>query len=342
MRLAAHGAIVLLAALPGCSATRRAPDPHETTAASAPHAAADPGNTPVAAPAARTPPPAAGAGTGPGTVSRCGATSCRVFADDRAAFAAALASAPALLAVGEAHAQRGSEVESSTRRFMRDLLPMVAGRATDIVIELMLPNPKCAPEGKKAQKEQKVVTEHQAETDQNDYVALGTRATALGIRPHALEPTCEDLARIAKAGPDVVTVSLDVVTRLATETLSKLLSANAAPGGTHMVVAYGGLMHNDIVPLPERATWSFGPAMKKMTSDRYMELDLVAPEQIEDSSTWRALRWVPGFDRDAHPQNAVLLSPSPGSYVLVFPRSAPPVNASLGGTTTPVPSASPR
>ncbi len=278
-----------------------------------------------------------------GTVSRCGTIPCRVFADDRAAFAAALIPAPALLAVGESHAQRGSDVEPSTRRFARDLLPMLAGRATDIVIELMLPNPKCAPDSERAQKEQKVVTEHQAKSDQDDYVALGTRAKALGIRPHALEPTCEDLSRIAKAGPDAVTVSLDVITRLATETLSKLLSANAAAGDARMVVAYGGLMHNDIVPRPERAAWSFGPAMKAKTSDRYTELDLVAPEQIEDSATWRTLPWVPGFDRDAHARNAVLVSPSARSYVLVFPRSTQTARAGDAvDPTTAVPSASPR
>jgi hypothetical protein len=283
----------------------KAPAPSST---GAPSASTAPGATEVAAE----------------SPTRCGATPCRLFSDERAAFAAILEPGPAVLGVGESHAQRGSEsVEPSTRRFTRELLPQLAGHASDIVIELMLPNPKCAPESKKARKEQKVVTEHQAKTDQDDYVALGTRAKELGIRPHALEPTCDDLSRIAKAGPDVVTVSLDVVTRLATETLSRLLSANAAAHDARMVVAYGGLMHNDIVPRPERAQWSFGPTMKEKTSDRYTELDLVAPEQIEDSSTWRSLPWVPTFDRDEHPDRAVLLTPSPRSYVLVFPRGAP-------------------
>lgn len=340
MRRARQVASLVVFALPGCSATKRAPDLRASTAASSVSGgAADRGNSPGAAPAATSvTAPAEG-----GTASQCGAIPCRVFADDRAAFAATLTPAPALLAVGESHAQRGSDVEPSTRRFARELLPMLAGRATDIVIELMLPNPKCAPDSKRARKEQKVVTVHQAKTDQDDYVALGTRAKALGIRPHALEPTCDDLSRIAKAGPDVVTVSLDVITRLATETLSKLLSANAAAGDARMVVAYGGLMHNDIVPRPERAAWSFGPAMKAETSDRYTELDLVAPEQIEDSPAWRTLPWVPGFDRDAHAGNAVLVSPSARSYVLVFPRSAPTASADDAiDPTKAVPTASPR
>jgi hypothetical protein len=200
-------------------------------------------------------------------------------------------------------------------------LPLLAGRASDIVIELLLPNPKCAPEAKKAQKEQKVVTEHQAATDQNDYVALGTAAKGLGIRPHALEPTCDDLSRIAKAGPDVVTVSLDIVTRLSTETLARLLAANTAAKDSRMIVAYGGMMHNDVQPSPSRSSWSFGPAMKERTADRYTEVDLVVREAIQDSPTWRSLPWIEGFERAANPGNAVLLMPAPRSYVLVFPSS---------------------
>jgi hypothetical protein len=331
----------LFAVLLGCSATRQVPDGTAATPASS--AVANPvrPSSAVAPSSSATPAASAAPEESP---ARCGATPCRLFRDERAAFAAILGPSPALLAVGESHALRGSEaIEPSTRRFTRELLPMLAGQASDIVIELMLPNPRCAPESKKAQKEQKVVTEHQAKTDQNDYVALGTRAKELGIRPHALEPTCDDLSSIAKAGPDVVTVSLSVITRLATETLSRLLAANVAAHDPRMVVAYGGLMHNDLVPPPERAQWSFGPAMKEKTSDRYTELDIVAPEQIEDSPTWRSLGWVPTFDRDEHAERAVLLLPSAQSYVLVFPRSAPAANPEgAAPPTRPASSASPK
>lgn len=270
----------------------------------------------------------------PLSASDCGKIPCRIFPDAAAAFSTVLYPLPVVLAIGESHAQQGTEsVESTTRHFMRELLPELAGRATDLVIELMLPNPKCAPAANKARQEQKVVTEHQAKTDQSDYVELGTRAKALGIAPHALEPTCDDLALIAKAGPDVVTVSLDVVTRLMQETVSKLVAAHVAAKDNRAVVAYGGLMHNDVEPRPETAQWSFGPALRTLTANHYTELDLVSPEQIKDTPTWNALPWVPGFDRDAHVGRTVLLSASAGSYVLVFSRA----------TTMPVvPSASPR
>jgi hypothetical protein len=254
----------------------------------------------------------------------CGPSPCRIFPSASAAFAAALEPAPAVLGIGEAHAQKGSEgIEPAARRFSRELLPLLAGHASDIVIELLLPNPKCAPEAKKARQEQKVVTEHQAATDQNDYVALGTAAKALAIRPHALEPTCEDLSRIAKAGPDVVTVSLDIVTRLASEALARLLVANVAANDSRMIVAYGGMMHNDVDPRPGRGPWSFGPAMKERTAGRYTEVDLIVREAIQDSPTWRSLPWVEGFDRTAHRGEAILLTPAPHGFVLVFPGTGP-------------------
>jgi hypothetical protein len=278
--------------------------------------------------------PAGSAAPVPAASAGCGASPCTLFDGARAAFTRVLEPPPAVLGIGEAHAQKGSEnIEPATRRFSRELLPLLKGRASDIVIELMLPNPRCAPEAKKAQKEQKVVTEHQAATDQNDYVALGTAAQALGIRPHALEPTCDDLAHISRAGDDVVTVSLDVVTRLATETLTRLAAANAAAHDERMVVAYGGILHNDVAPRPGREQWSFGPALGARTRGRYTELDLIVPELMNDSPTWQSLPWVAGFDRDAHAGKAVLLAIAPRGWVLVFPMGS--------GATPPAPSGSP-
>ena len=303
--------VVLAAVLAtaGCSRLRRADD-HGNPGTKGGASAAP--STSSAAPAVATAVP------DPGEASRCGSQPCRLFPDARRAFAALLEPSPAVLAIGESHTQQGDAVEPTARRFMQELLPLLAGRASDLVVEIMLPNPKCAPAVKKAREEQKVVTEHQAKTDQDDFVALGTRAKQLGMRPHALEPTCDDLARIAKAGPDVVTVSLDVVTRLSTELVSKLYIANLGAQDSRMVVAYGGLMHNDAAPRADHARWSFGPTMTDKTAGRYLELDLVAPRQIKDSPTWTALPWVPGFDKSAHAGRTVLLAPAPNSSVLVF------------------------
>jgi hypothetical protein len=254
--------------------------------------------------------------------SRCGNIDCRIFGSSTEAFRAVLGERPRVLGVGETHALRGTEaVEPATRRFTRDFLPLLSGRASDLVIELLIPNANCRTETKAAAKSQKVVTEHQAPTDQNDYVALGSAAKALGIRPHALDPNCDDLARIARGGAEGVVTSLDVITRLATELATRLIDAGDAAHDARLVVLYGGALHNDVVPRPGREAWSYGPALTAKTSGRYVELDLIVPEFIGDSPAWRSFPWVQVFDPMAHRAETSLLSPVPHSFVLVFPRT---------------------
>jgi hypothetical protein len=263
----------------------------------------------------------------------------RTFSTDSEAFAAVLAERPEVLGVGESHALLGTEnVEPATRRFTRDLLPRLSGHASDLVIELLLPNPGCQKETHAAAKEQRVVTEHQAKTDQNDYVALGTAAKALGIAPHALSPTCDDLARIGRGGEDAVATSLDVITRLVTELATRLVDRNRAANDSRAVVLYGGALHNDLEPSPARAQWSFGPTLTKKTGGRYVELDLVVPEFVTDSPAWKSLSWVPRFDFGAHGADAALLTPLPRSHVLIFGRSTARTPAAPAAPTpTPAP-----
>ena len=90
-----------------------------------------------------------------------------------------------------------------------------------------------------------------------------------------------------------------------------------------MVVAYGGAMHNDLKPTPERKAWSFGPDLQAFTAGRYVELDLIVPEFVRDTDTWKSLVWYPYFQKDAHPDRTTLFRPNPGSYVLIFPKSQP-------------------
>jgi hypothetical protein len=273
----------------------------------------------IAAPpsSATTPSPAP-----PGAGLPCGDLGCRYFETPELAFSRVLDSSPRILGIGEAHALAGTEtIEPATRRFTRDLLPLLKGRASDIVVELLIPNPKCKKETVKAREEQKVVTERQATTDQNDYVVLAKEARALGIRAHALEPTCDDLGRIAAAGKDAVAASLDVITRLSEETLERLHQRNVTDNDSRVVVAYGGAMHNDSSPRPGREQWSFGPVMQKLTGGKYVDVDLIVPEFISDSPAWKSLPWVGAFDANAHPEATTVLSPSAGSFVLIFPRT---------------------
>src|SRR5207244_6846029 len=94
-----------------------------------------------------------------------------------------LASDPRVLAIGEAHAPRGATAESAAKRFTRELLPLLAGRASDLLVELMMPPPGCADAAAEVRQKQAPATSQQAPSNQSEYVAMGEKARALGIVP---------------------------------------------------------------------------------------------------------------------------------------------------------------
>jgi hypothetical protein len=274
--------------------------------AAAPASAAAPAPAPAAAPASEP----------------CGALGCLAFDTPARAFAHVLAANPRVLAVGESHAQKGSEgVPSATRRFTEQFLPVLSGRASDLIAEIWVADPRCKKEQvARVQKEQQAVTQSQAGDNQNEFLTLGNEAKRLGIQPHVLRPSCEEYDAIVRAGPDAVGQMLEMITRLTAAKAKALLAREDAAG--KMVVAYGGALHNDLVPRPGREGWSFGPDLSSHTGGKYVELDIIVREFIKDTESWRSLPWYPHFDREKHPDRAVLFNPAPGSYVLIFPRSS--------------------
>src|SRR5262249_6185988 len=136
----------------------------------------------------------------------CGELDCLLFDDPAAALARVLEGQPRVLAVGESHAQKGGEgVVSATSRFTEHFLPVLAPRASDLIIELWVADPRCSKEKvAKVQQKQKAVTQSQADTNQNEFVTLAEKAKALGIQPHILRPTCDEYDQILKAGDDAI------------------------------------------------------------------------------------------------------------------------------------------
>jgi len=225
-----------------------------------------------------------------------------------------------VLAIGEAHAQSdGSRSDSSTKRFMDTLLPRLAPRASDLVIELWLANGSCGKVEQKVQKQQSAVTAPQAATNQNEFLELGHRAKALGIMPHALVPSCEQYKKIAGAGAADIEEMLTMIKSVTQRDVQELLAKRA---GERLVVAYGGAMHNDLVPRDGRADFSFGPELSRATDGHYVELDLVIPEQIKDTEAWRAMPWYAHYSREKAGSEAYLYSWAPHAYALFFPKAA--------------------
>jgi len=298
-----------------------------TPSGAAPVPLASPKSEPAASP---TRPELAPVGSSPAprgpaaSSETCGELDCRLFDSPEAAFMAVLEEGPLVLAVGEAHAQKGSEaIESSTRRFTERLLPKLEGSSSDLIVELWAPDPKCLKKARKVAEKQKPVTAAQAESNQNEYVTLGVRARELAIVPHLLRPSCSEYDEIMRAGENDVSVMLSMIARLTSNMVKALLQRNARAGQEKMIIAYGGALHNDLLPREGREGFSFGPDLDGFTKHRYVELDLIVPEFIKDTESWRALAWYPHFDPRKHPKRTTLYKPSPRSYALIFPRSEP-------------------
>ncbi len=299
--------------LSGCAG---APPPNSSTTSAAGPAASPPQASVLAAqPTSAAPQPA------PAKFRDCGDLGCKAFASAADAFAFVLAEQPRVLAVGEAHAQGdGPKSASSTRRFMDGLLPQLSPRASDLVIELWLANGSCGKVEQKVAEQQVAVTAPQAATNQNEFVELGHRAKALGIMPHALVPSCEQYKQIAGAGAADIEAMLTMLKSVTARDVTQLLAKRAPE---RLVVAYGGAMHNDLTPRRGREDFSFGPELNQTTGGRYIELDLVIPEQIKDTEAWRALPWYAHYPKEDAGTEAYLFSWAHHAYALLFPRTAP-------------------
>ena len=293
-------------------------------AAQPPATAQAPAPPPVAAAAKSPPAPALSASAAPAqspAFRACGEVGCKAFPTAADAFDFVLSDTPRVLAVGEAHAQSdGPKSASSTRRFMDDLLPHLAPRATDLVIELWLANGSCGKVEQKVAEQQTAVTAPQSASNQNEFVELGHRAKALGIMPHALVPSCEQYQKIAGAGPADIEEMLGMIKSVTARDIEELLSKRAPE---RLIVAYGGAMHNDLEPRAGREGFSFGPELAEATANHYVELDLVIPEQIKDTEAWRNLPWYPHYSRENAGTEAYLFSWAPHAYALLFPRADP-------------------
>jgi hypothetical protein len=229
-----------------------------------------------------------------------------------------LASNPKVLAVGEAHAQKGTEhIESTARRFTDTFLPVLAPRAKALVVELPIADGHCGKVEQETSEVAQQVTREQADSNPNEYVALAQRARTLGIVPYPLRLSCEQYRRIAEAGPQDIAAALTVIAQTMHREVMKRLADN--PQG--LVLTYGGALHNDLHPEAEHAAWSFGPALEQSTANATVELDLIVREYIRDDDVWRALPWTAVFDPREYTDSFVLYEPTPKSFVLVFPSS---------------------
>lgn len=304
------------ACAPAAQTSRELPTGREPARVTAPVPSnTSPGRSPLSAELPPSPVPASAA------PRACGELGCLRFDSADHAFEHVLQSEPRVLGIGEAHAQKGAgNVASSTKRFMDDMLPKLAGKASDLVIELWVSAGNCGTVEKQVEKQQRPVTESQAVTNQGEFVELGHRAKALGIQPHALVPSCDEYRAIASAGPSDVDRMLEMIATATARQIEALL----AKRNRGMIVAYGGALHNDLAPRAGREHWSFGPRLDELTQGAYVELDLIVPEFVKDTESWRAFPWFSAYQSVGDRSGVLLFAPEARAFTLIFARAAPP------------------
>lgn len=302
----------------GCA--RQIPPPAPSPAP-APAPAPPPSPAPAPAPSPASAGPALPAGA---TACKSTGPACTRFASNEDAFRWVLAHDPAVVAIGEAHAQKGTEaLASATKRFTESMLPLLKGRASDLLVEAWAGDPRCKNEVKQVATAQKPVTQTQVKSNPNEYLTLGTRAKALGVVPHLLRPSCDDYASLAGAGADIVPASLGLIKRLTQSDVTKLFERNTAAKNGKLVITYGGAMHNDLAPTERLRQYSFGPELAATTGGRYIELDLIVPEYVKTTEVWSKLPWFGAFQADTGPRDKpTLYRVGERSFVLVFAATA--------------------
>ena len=240
------------------------------------------------------------------------------FPDAASALRHLLEKNPQVLGVGEVHASTDRPgLPSTISRFTDELLPLLAPRTTDLVIETWRLESACG-----APAEQ-VVTQVETETKRpeatkDEIVVLAEKAKALGVRPHDLPVSCAEYPTLLDEQGEV---AYDRLLRLLTVKLGAFADAGLTTADARMVL-YGGAMHNDLSPDPELADYSYGPAARERGAERYMELDLYQPELLVGRDTLIEPAWAPLLERGVGPDKAVLYERGPNSYVLFLPTVA--------------------
>lgn len=262
----------------------------------------------------------------PGTTSN--PISYKAFSTASEALAVVLATKPRVIAFGEAHARADATGKSTVERFQEELLPQAAG-VRSLIIELVVANPACTKaEVAPARATGAEIAKGQHAENQNHYLALGTAAKKQGITPLPLVPTCEAFAAIGVAkdgGPTTTGASGGDVAAMLT-----LVSATAGARAETLLAAddkdlwmYGGALHNDRLPRAGTEDFSFGPRLDRATGDRYAEVDLVLPSQIEATDVWKRLPWYSMYDARTQSDRAWLYEIAPRRWVLFFPADRP-------------------
>ena len=250
----------------------------------------------------------------------CGTATCESFKTSRAAFERVLERAPIVLAIGEYHElEGGPKVASAIRRFTKEMLPALKGKATSLVVETWMTNGRCGEVEKVAVAEVKKVTKR-PDTTEDEVTTLLDASYALGVTNHILALDCDEYrSMLDKDGTLDALKSLLLVRRKVEEKALEVREKKEGGLPGKMLILYGGAVHNDVKPLEDWEPYSFGPSLSKAIGGGYLELDLVVPEFASGDEDLLKESWFAPALKMAGTRLTVLVSPQPDVYIVIFP-----------------------
>lgn len=257
-----------------------------------------------------------------GAPSPCGAAPCTVLPSAKAALDQVLAGRPDIVAVGEYHElEGGPKVKSATRRFTEELLPALKGKATSIVVETWMLSGRCGKVEKQVAKEVQKTTRRPESTEDEVTTLLG-RAYDLGMKNHLLVVGCDEYrAMLDDQGELDADQSLKLVRRKIEEKAEALRESGEGGVDGGVLLLYGGALHNDLQPAEGMEAYSFGPDLQRETGGRYVELDLLVPEYVEQDEDLLKEPWFPAVMKLTKAGKTVLVNPHAAVFLLFYPRT---------------------
>jgi hypothetical protein len=225
--------------------------------------------------------------------------------------------APRVLGIGEAHqTERTAGVRSALSRFSAELLPVLTGHVTDLVLESWIEPAGC--DGQAAAASAAVTRDiERPATTEDELLTLVERARGLRIRPHLLSFGCDDYR--ALHGPDGQVNYEALLQAIAVRLRDEALAGLGHEGA--VIALYGGALHNDLHPNPGVADFSYAVAVDAAAPGAYVEIDLLVPEYVTGNAAFAREPWYPLLDR-AGPDHVVLIERAPRSYVLLLPAGS--------------------
>ncbi len=228
--------------------------------------------------------------------------------------------------VGELHTRidKASDVRSALARFTDVIVPLVAARASDLVVETWTADPddkKCGEQATKATQQVEQATQR-PEATKSELAMLADATRAAKIAGHAMKLGCADWAKIAPPGKEIsIEAMLTIITRELGRIAVEAIAARDAQKSTRrLVLTYGGALHNDLYPVEGVEDWSFGPKVDQASGGHYVELDLVVPEYAEIDQSVAYEPWYPLLPLTG-PDHVVIVEKGPRSYAVLLERT---------------------